>query len=254
MPIFLPIPITIDVTALVTADLHYTLPQFDWVRRHASDNDVCIVAGDFLDLGGLVDLDTQIIVTDKWARKLQPRSATLLCSGNHDLEPNPSNAERQPFWLQNLRDTARFVDGQTTHLQGWRLTLLPWWDGPGALSAAREQLLRDAHQLDRGWIWISHAPPSRSPVAWTGRVDAGDPTIREWIEEFTPNLVLSGHVHHAPFAPLGSWRATIGPTTVLNPGRQSGSWPAHILLDFNNTTARWIAADGSDTCTWSTLR
>ena len=34
---------------LVVADLHYSLPQFDWVLNMASDFDLVIIAGDHLD-------------------------------------------------------------------------------------------------------------------------------------------------------------------------------------------------------------
>jgi predicted phosphodiesterase len=40
---------------LLVADLHYSLPQFDWVLDIASDFDVVVLAGDHLDLASLVD-------------------------------------------------------------------------------------------------------------------------------------------------------------------------------------------------------
>ena len=39
---------------LVVADLHYSLPQFDWLPAAAPEFDVVIFAGDALDIGSFV--------------------------------------------------------------------------------------------------------------------------------------------------------------------------------------------------------
>ena len=56
--------------ALIVADLHYNLRQFDWLLRVAGDYDLVIVAGDLLDLAGHADLDTQIVVVTKYLARL----------------------------------------------------------------------------------------------------------------------------------------------------------------------------------------
>ena len=73
----------------------------------------------------------------------------------------------------------------------------------------------------------------------------GDRFLRDWINRFEPDLVLSGHIHSAPFyAPEGSWIDRIGKTWVFNPGRQPGSFPTYIVLDFAESVAEWITAEG----------
>ena len=73
----------------------------------------------------------------------------------------------------------------------------------------------------------------------------GDPFLREWIGRFGPDLVLSGHIHRAPFLePNGSWNDRIGKTWVFNPGRQVGSFPTYIRLDLDAMTAEWISMEG----------
>ena len=47
---------------LVVADLHYSLPQYDWVLGVAPDFDLVIIAGDHLDLSSIVDVRAQIVV------------------------------------------------------------------------------------------------------------------------------------------------------------------------------------------------
>jgi len=95
------------------------------------------------------------------------------------------------------------------------------WAGPGAEAANRPR---------RRWIWVHHAPPAGSPLAWDGRRAWGDDQLSVWIERFTPDVVLAGHVHQAPFVPGGGWADRIGTTWVFNPGQQAGPAPACVEM------------------------
>jgi Icc-related predicted phosphoesterase len=66
------------------------------------------------------------------------------------------------------------------------------------------------------------------------------------VERFEPDLVLTGHVHDAPFRPEGSWHDRIGSTVVLNAGRQPGPVPAHIIVDTGERTADWWSFEDQD--------
>ena len=59
---------------LLVADLHYSLPQFDWVLDIASDFDVVVMAGDHLDLASLVDGRAQSIVVRKYFDRLRAKT------------------------------------------------------------------------------------------------------------------------------------------------------------------------------------
>ena len=59
--------------ALIVADLHYNLRQFDWLLQAAADYDLVILAGDLLDLAGHADLDTQIVVVTKYLARIARR-------------------------------------------------------------------------------------------------------------------------------------------------------------------------------------
>ncbi len=94
-------------------------------------------------------------------------------------------------------------------------------------------------------IWCHRAPPDGAGVSWAGKKFYGDPFLREWIERFGPDLVLSGHIHHAPFlAPPGTWIDRVGKTWVFNPGRQIGQVPAYIRIDLDTMIAEWISIEG----------
>ena len=59
---------------LIVADLHYSLPQFDWLLSAAPQFDLVIFAGDALDVGSAVDFRAQIVVVKKYL---------ALLSGDH---------------------------------------------------------------------------------------------------------------------------------------------------------------------------
>jgi uncharacterized protein len=62
-------------------------------------------------------------------------------------------------------------------------------------------------------ILVSHAPPHGSKVDQTFLgMHVGSKAVREFIDDFQPDLCLCGHIHEA----IGSDR--IGKTLVLNPG------------------------------------
>jgi len=64
---------------LVVADLHYSLPQFDWLLGAAPQFDVVIFAGDALDIGSTVDFRAQIVVVKKYLARLAGLTRVILC-------------------------------------------------------------------------------------------------------------------------------------------------------------------------------
>ena len=122
------------------------------------------------------------------------------------------------------------------------MTVCPWWDGPRARAALEACLAEVANRPRARWIWVHHAPPAGSPLAWDGRRPWGDDQLTSWIERFTPDLVLAGHVHQAPFVPGGGWVDRIGTTWVFNAGQQPGPTPSRVEIDLGAGTAVWTSA------------
>ncbi|MFO1067054.1 MAG: metallophosphoesterase [Geminicoccaceae bacterium] len=231
---------------LVVADIHYSLRQFDWLLQQGPRYDVVIIAGDLLDLAAHVDMDTQVVVVNKYLAKLATLVPVVVSSGNHDLDSRDAAGERVAAWMQDLRYEGISIDGDHVRLPGALITVCPWWDGPIAREAL-EKLLRETHRPEDGpWIWIHHGPPSGSPVSWTGKADAGDSNLTELIGRWGPDFVLSGHIHDSPFRRGGSWVDRVGRAWVFNPGRQIGPYPAFIELDLAARTATWISLAGQE--------
>lgn len=231
---------------LVTADLHYSLKQWDWVHEAAGRFELVILAGDHLDIASVLDAESQAVVVLKYLERIGRRTRLLASSGNHDGNDRSAANERAAAWLQEARDRGVFVDGDTFEHGDWRFTLCPWWDGPESRHAVARQLATDAARPKRRWAWVYHAPPDQTRVSWTGKGHFGDPDLTAWIREHRPELVFCGHVHQSPFRPPGSWVDRVEGAWVFNAGRQIGPEPAHLVLDLGAMTARWFSQAGTE--------
>lgn len=235
-----PLPMKI----LVVADLHYALPQFDWLVARAASADLVIIAGDLLDLAGFADLDTQIVVVKKYLSRIRERAPLVVCSGNHDGDERNAAGEHVARWLTRLRMENVTVDYQSIEIGGVLVSVFPWWDGEVTQREMRAFLESERARARRPWLWVYHAPPLNSPVAWTGSKDAGDAVLRELIEAHQPDYVVSGHIHNSPFFPDGSWVDRLGSTWVFNPGHQMGALPPSIVIDLGTQIANWTSSYG----------
>ena len=115
---------------LVVADLHYSLPQFDWLLAAAPQFDLVIFAGDALDVGSLVDFRAQIVVVKKYLALLSGMTKVILCSGNHDLDERSAEGEKVSRWIGEVRELGIACDGDGLTIGDTLFTVCPWWDGP----------------------------------------------------------------------------------------------------------------------------
>jgi Icc-related predicted phosphoesterase len=236
------------VRLLLVSDLHYCLPQFDWVLRAASRYDLVVLAGDCLDIASAVPVDVQSVVVLRYLALLQQAGRVAVCSGNHDLTGPDAHGEQCALWLHEARAAGVPTDGDVLTFGDTRVTICPWWDGELG-RAALEQRLADeaaAGSVATRWIWVYHWPPMGSPTCWTGRKHYGDSEVGAWIERHQPHIVLTGHVHEPPFKPAGGWAERRGSTWLFNAGRQIGPVPAHIEIDLDEGTAAWHSLLGSE--------
>ena len=233
-----------EVRILFVADLHYTLKQFDWLVANAGGYEMVIIGGDLLDLASSLDMDVQIVVMEKYLRRLREKTRLVVSSGNHDGDSRSAADESVALWIAEAKAEGLFVDGDSLDLPEATVTICPWWDGPVSQAELEARLAAQAPKIKGRWIWVHHAPPSGSPVCWTGKKYAGDEVLRGWIERFQPDIVLSGHIHNSPFYKDGAWVDRIGKTWVFNPGKQIGPQPTSITLDLEKMTAEWVSLEG----------
>jgi len=236
-----------NMRCLVVADLHYSLPQFDWLVSAAPHFDVVIIAGDLLDIGSIVDFHAQIVVVRQYLARLAASTRVILCSGNHDLDERDETGEKIARWIGEVGPLGIAHDGESLTIGDTFFTVCPWWDGPRVKAQIGGQLEAASMAKNAGrWIWIHHAPPANSPTSWAGSRFLGDVELVQWIENYRPDVVLSGHVHQSPFTRDGSWFDRLGTTWVFNAGHQFGRPPSHIALDLDAGTAFWLSAAGEE--------
>ena len=233
---------------LVVADLHYSLPQFDWLLSAAPQFDLIIIAGDALDVASLVDFRAQIVVVKKYLSLLAAITPVILCSGNHDLDERSHEGEKLSRWIREVRDLGIHGDGDNLAIGDTLFTICPWWDGPKVKQRLEDQLREAAAVRLKRWIWVHHAPPADSPTSWGGKRFFGDVELVQWIKTYQPSMVISGHVHESPFIPDGSWFDRLGNSWVFNTGRLPGRPPDYIVLDIDDGRAFWLAAGEEGQC------
>ena len=144
---------------LVVADLHYSLPQFDWLLSAAPQFDLVIFAGDALDVGSFVDFRAQILVVKKYLALLAGVTRVILCSGNHDLDERSPEGEKISRWIGEVRELGVACDGDSLTIGDTFFTVCPWWDGPLVKQRIEDQLREAAPGRLKRWIWVHHAPP-----------------------------------------------------------------------------------------------
>jgi len=231
---------------LAVSDLHFGLPQFDWIVQRAGSYDAIVIAGDLLDLGGHLDLDAQITVVVKYLRTISAKTRLLVCSGNHDGDEKNETQEFVARWLQRVRAAGLVVDSGGLDLPGLHISVCPWWDGPSTRDTMQRFLRTEQPAPPKPWLWVHHAPPDGVGVSWTGKVHAGDTFLVNTIHELSPDFVFSGHIHNSPFRTGGAWASRIGRTWIFNAGMQLGAPPAYIELDLDKRTARWVSQAGDE--------
>ena len=205
---------------LLVSDLHYTLPQLDWVVRAAPGFDLVVLAGDSLDISSIVPLEAQSVVILRDLSLLKAATSVVIASGNHDLTGPDARGEQCALWLGAARAAGVPTDGDSWSAGDTLVTVCPWWDGPLTAQVVDRQLAEDAELV-------------------------------VWIEQHQPAIVMCGHVHPSPFMPDGSWIDRIGSTMVLNAGKQPGPVPTHIEIDTDARVARWLSYEGVDEQTFA---
>src|SRR6266853_1560075 len=147
---------------LIVADLHYSLPQFDWLLSAAPQFDLVIFAGDALDIGSAVAFRAQIVVVKKYLARLAGLTRVILCSGNHDLDERNPEGEKIARWIGDVRALGIACDGDSLTIGDTLFTVCPWWDGPLVKQRIDDQLREAA--AARRHLGVQPRPSTRPPA------------------------------------------------------------------------------------------
>ncbi len=235
------------VRILLVSDLHYTLPQLDWVVAAAPSFDLVVLAGDQLDISSTVSLDAQTVVVLRYLALLQAAGRVAIASGNHDLTGPDAHGEQAALWLAEARAAGVPTDGDSLLLGDTLVTICPWWDGPLGLAALERQLVRRCR-----------APAAALAVGlplaaarFADLVDRQAP-LRRWRAR-TRSSPGTGPMSFSPATCTSrpSSRRARGPTESTRPGSstpagRSGPVPCHVAIDLGEGTASWRSLMGSE--------
>jgi predicted phosphodiesterase len=141
---------------LTIGDLHYNVRQYDWVVANAASYDMIIIAGDLLNIAGHLDLDTQILVVNKYLQRLKVATTVLACSGNHDGDRKGEGGELFADWLDTDSLEGIHGDGASVRRDGWLFSICPWWDGPVGQARVEAFLEAEAAKVADAWFVIHH--------------------------------------------------------------------------------------------------
>ncbi len=248
---------------LLLADIHYREPWYFWLAEQKSD--LAVIAGDLLDCFRPCGLLPQMIGVSNWCAKFSGNLA--LCSGNHDgNEPggsiNPGGLADLPeeqheaiaqmllskHWMDCLERPGLVTDGRSSILEAPQGAVVvttipysPWLRG----NEVADELWQAGQRLRISslspWLVLHHEPPADTAVGGP----MGDPELFYKIREYSPDFVISGHLHAQPYK--GSFADKIGGTWCFNPGcpeptrAMKSKIPNHIALNLSARTATWYA-------------
>ena len=188
-------------------------------------------------MASIVAPDAQIAVVLEYLARMSERTQLVVCSGNHDLDDVNALDERAAMWLAQAAALGVAVDGARLDTPDVLVTVCrvlgrsevgaTRW---GRSSPPTQHCVRVGRRAVPGSGRITRRPTTR-PRA--GPVHATTATTRSntWIDAYSPDIVLCGHVHRSPFAQPGGWHDRMGSTLVFNAGAQIGPVPTHIELD-----------------------
>src|SRR3979490_2337228 len=166
---------------LVVADLHYSLPQFDWLLSAAPNFDLVIFAGDALDVGSYVDFRAQIVVVKKYLSLLAGVTRVMLCSGNHDLDERSPEGEKISRWIGEVRELGVACDGDSLTIGDTLITDCRWRDGPLVKQRIEDQLREAAIGRLKRWVVRHRDSSDESARRWPGSRFFGDVDLVQWI-------------------------------------------------------------------------
>ena len=224
---------------LLVSDLHYSLPQLDWVVDVSSSYDVVAVAGDSLNISSAVPLEAQSIVVSRYLEEIASRTQLVVSSGNHDLTGPDEHGEQTALWLSEARRVGIPIDGESVVVEDTLLTICPWWDGPKGRSEVALQLQADAARRPVRWVWLYHWPPLGSPTCWTGRRDYGDSDVRGGSRRSNPTWSSVGTCTNRP-----SRSTDRGSTGSARPGCSTRVTRSGRCPPSSNSTWQEIMHDG----------
>src|SRR5271165_7007035 len=167
-----------EVKLLLTADLHFRKPWFEWLLRVTGHYDMVCIAGDLLDMFHPDGVVPQLIYIYEWMQMLAKLEVPIaLCSGKHDR------------WLHALKmNHLVAVDDDSKIFRSSSEEAISVLCVPYSASGSMVPLAPAADPC----LILHHEPPAQTLLA---EPKTGNREFALAIARKQPTWTLSGHVH-----------------------------------------------------------
>jgi hypothetical protein len=245
------------VRVLLTADLHFHRPWFEWILRVADRYDLVCIAGDLLNIYHPEGFVPQLIYVYEWTQLLVKLPARLaLCSGNHDLPANDpllkpgvsirkdklailSEFSKHRRWLQALRLSHQVAVDEDEKIirssNGDFLTVICCpYEADGRLTIPSS--------ISEPSLILHHEPPAQTRIA---APKDGNREFALFVARQQPTWTFSGHVHHTSGAENHFYQ-NVGKSCCFNcrqvpiESEKLPPEPNYISLDTRSREATWF--------------
>ena len=249
---------------LTTADLHSNRYWYEWLVSKAMEFDLIAIAGDLLEGFDTEGLNNQTRDVEGWlAQIVQSGCAAAVSSGNHELYLGTCPRVTQDL-ATGIKASSRLAtppqvcfhplfleDGSTATIESASgsliISTIPYkkFGDPQKLSV-NSPLWTAGKSLKMKWqcpwLVLHHDPPGGGAVGGM----AGDFELRQRIQEFQPDFVISGHLHGQPFFEGGGFHECIGISHCFNAGQippTKSRIPNYIAIDSTTRLAKLFYFD-----------
>ncbi len=184
---------------LAFSDIHGDFEALERLRRKAEEVDVVVCAGDLTVFEN--ELERVVEELDSFQKPV------LVIHGNHELD---ASLERACSKTRNVK----FIHGKHVEIKG----VLFLGYGGGGFSFEYPEFAEVRKRFEevvknRQVVFIIHGPPYDTEVDELMGDHVGNLTMREFIDEAKPDVVICGHIHEN----FGR-EDKVGETYILNPG------------------------------------
>ncbi|RJS84640.1 hypothetical protein CW702_02165 [Candidatus Bathyarchaeota archaeon] len=210
-----------DINVLALTDLHGRLGAAQELAYKAEEEnvDVIIICGDITHFGTSQDAKTIL------SQFTPLRKPVLFVPGNCDP---PSLVAVEVDGAECVHGSCRTFSGVAfIGVGGSPKTPFhtPFELEEHVILELLEKGLEEAPEENKLFI-ISHSPPKDTSVDLTWfKVHGGSVSVRKFVEERKPSILVCGHIHEA------RGKERIGETTVVNPGPAKDGYYAIINID-----------------------
>jgi len=208
---------------LLITDLHQNKAAIEWINREIEEYKVDFV----IHLGDITDMGTG------------DEAAGILSSIKSKVYAIPGNCD--PLDLpEKISSVAVDMHGKSVDIEGHKLVGLGGsnitiFNTPFELS---EEDLYSKLKMNasKGMILMTHAPSYGILDEIPSGLNVGSPAIKKIVDEYSPILAMSGHIHEA----IGC--KVMNGTTFVNPGPAKDGYSAIIAVNGDEVDVKLLQA------------